>query len=285
MRGGRDAMTEGLEEHVHLISDSTGETLQAIARASLARFGSVTPRLHTSVFVRTSEDLAAAMRTLRRHRGLVFYTLVDPEHRSRLQGVCAELGVVGIAPLDPVVAALSRHFGQDPEQAVGMQHRITPDYFERITALDYAIANDDGALGSRFARADVILAGVSRTSKTPTCIYLAYRGVKAANMPLVPGRTPPEAFFRALDSGIPVIGLVASPARLAQIRGQRLEALGDRPSAYADPDRIRDEVAEARLFFERHRIPVIDITRRSIEETAAAVMAEVGRQRTGAATC
>jgi hypothetical protein len=166
-----------------------------------------------------------------------------------------------------------------------MQHRITPDYFERITALDYAIANDDGALGSRFARADVILAGVSRTSKTPTCIYLAYRGVKAANMPLVPGRTPPEAFFRALDSGIPVIGLVASPARLAQIRGQRLEALGDRPSAYADPDRIRDEVAEARLFFERHRIPVIDITRRSIEETAAAVMAEVGRQRTGAATC
>ena len=155
-----------------------------------------------------------------------------------------------------------------------MQHRLNNDYFDRIAALDFAIAYDDGAIGTRLGQADVILTGVSRTSKTPTCIYLAYRGIKAANMPLVPGAEPDPAFFQAMARGVPVIGLTASPSRLSQIRGQRLEAIGSTKTAeYAELDQIRGEVADARLFFEQHGIPVIDVTRRSIEETAAEVLA------------
>ncbi|MEM9784140.1 MAG: kinase/pyrophosphorylase, partial [Pseudomonadota bacterium] len=174
--------------------------------------------------------------------------------------------------LDGAVDVLSQYIGQPPTSEPGRQHRVNDAYFDRIAALDFAMANDDGAIG-RFRMADVILAGVSRTSKTPTCIYLAYRGIRAANLPLVPGRPLPEAFLRALEEGVPVVGLVASPSRLQQVRSQRLEILGDRSLDYADPERIRGELAEARLLFERHDIPVIDVTRRSIEETAAAVLA------------
>jgi len=264
--------------HIHLISDSTGETLGAMARASLARFTSVSPQFHSTVFVRSKADLDIAFAKLEANPGLVLFTLVKPKLKDRLLARCETLGLTAIAALDPFVEALAGYFGCAPGQDVGMQHRLNTDYFDRIAALDYAIANDDGALESRFARADVILVGVSRTSKTPTCIYLAYRGLKAANMPLIPGRAPDRAFFDALAAGVPAIGLIASPARLSQIRSLRLEALGDRPSDYADLDRIRHEIAEARLFFERHDIPIIDITRRSIEETAAEVLAELRRR-------
>ena len=265
--------------HVHLISDSTGETLGAMARACLAPFEDVEVVLHRSVFVRAESDLEEALARLRASPGLVCFTLVDRDFRARLEQECAVLGVPALAALDPLMARLTEVFGQAPRREIGMQHQVDGDYFQRIAALDFAIAHDDGALGARLRQADVILTGVSRTSKTPTCIYLAYRGVKAANMPLVPGRAPDPAFFEALDLGVPAIGLTASPARLAQIRSKRLEALGDRAPDYADPDRIREEVSEARLFFDRHGLPVIDVTRRSIEETAAAVLAELTRRR------
>jgi len=260
--------------HLHLISDSTGETINAIARAALARFQGVRPTTHLSVFVRSEAELDAALAAVREHRGIVVFTLAEPALYDRLMDVCAELHVPTIAPLDPMLAVLAKLFGTAPETRPGMQHRITPDYFTRITALDFAISHDDGAIGKRLLQANVILKGVSRTSKTPTCIYLAYRGIKAANVPLVPGVEPDPAFFRAMERGVPVIGLTASPARLAQVRAQRLEAIGAAKTPdYAEIDRIRAEVAEARLFFDRHEIPVIDVTRRSIEETAAEVLA------------
>ena len=267
---------------IHLISDSTGETLNAMLRAGLAPFDGADAEIHASVFVRSAADLEAAIVRLRRRPGFVCYTLMDGTLRTRLDEVCRELGVPALAALDPLLARLAEYLGRQPGHGVGRQHQLDSEYFQRIAALDFALANDDGARGSRFARAEVILTGVSRTSKTPTCIYLAHRGIKAANMPLVPGRPPDPAFIAAMEAGTPVIGLTASPTRLAQIRGQRLEALGDRTPDYADPARIREEVAEARLFFERHGLPVIDVTRRSIEETAAAVLAHLDRIREGA---
>lgn len=272
-------MTETARKHVHLISDSTGETMGAMARAALARFPNTDVEVHLTVFVLSDPDLDTALEKLRAEPGLICFTLVNQRLRARLEAVAAELAVPIIPGLDPLIEILSRYFGKAPASGVGMQHRLNTAYFDRIAALDYAMANDDGALESKFREADVILTGVSRTSKTPTCIYLAYRGVKAANMPLVPGQAPDKAFFEAMNKGVPVVGLVASPSRLAQIRTHRLEALGDRPSDYADLDQIRAEVAEARLFFERHDIPVIDVTRRSIEETAAAVIAHLATIR------
>ena len=192
------------------------------------------------------------------------------------------LGVESTGVLDPLIATLARVMNETPSHRPGMQHRMTNDYFDRIAALDFAISHDDGALGQRLRRADVILTGISRTSKTPTCIYLAYRGVKAANVPLVPNREPPRELLKAIAAGVAVVGLTASPSRLAHVRGHRLESLGQPAAAdYADLGRIRAEVAHARLFFQRYRIPVIDVTRRSIEETAAEILAEL-RTRGGA---
>lgn len=259
--------------HLHLISDSTGETIHAIARAALARFDQAQPTIHTSIFVRNKSDVDAALEKIVECPGLVIFTLADPNLRSQLEKVLEHLGIPAVPTLDPVIMALSEFFDAAPKDRPGMQHRLTEDYFDRIAALDFAIAHDDGAIGQRIQQAHVILTGVSRSSKTPTCIYLAYRGIKAANVPLVPGVDPDPAFFEAMDRGVPVIGLTASPSRLSQIRSQRLEALGsDKTAEYAEIDRIRKEVADARLFFDRHHIPVIDVTRRSIEETAAEVL-------------
>jgi len=271
--------------HLHLVSDSTGETLHALARAAIAPFhdaGEV--KMHLSVFIRTTHDMDIALEAIRASPGLVWYTIVDPLLRDRLEAACARLGVLATGVLDPLIAVLGVHLGRKPSHRPGMQHRVTDGYFDRIAALDYAISHDDGALGARLRRADVILTGISRTSKTPTCIYLAYRGIKAANVPLVPNREPPSEFFAAMAAGVPVIGLTASPARLAHVREHRLESLGQPAGAgYADIERIRAEVADARLFFQRHQIPVIDVTRRSIEETAAAILAELRSRRTPAA--
>jgi regulator of PEP synthase PpsR (kinase-PPPase family) len=280
-------MTGDSEFHLHLISDSTGETLHALARAALAPFrDEAQVDIHLSVFVRTGRDLEVALDGARANPGLVWFTVVDPALQRRISEACSALGVESTGVLDPLIATLARVMGETPSHRPGMQHRLNNDYFDRIAALDFAISHDDGAhvsgtLAERLKRADVILAGISRTSKTPTCIYLAYRGVKAANVPLVPNREPPGELLEAMAAGTPVIGLTASPARLAQVRGYRLESLGQPAAAniaegvadYADLGRIRAEVADARLFFQRHRIPVIDVTRRSIEETAAEILA------------
>lgn len=274
----RKTGTEILAEqhHLHLISDSTGETLHAISRASLAPFSQSNPHINVSIFVRTESDLQIGLQQVRENPGLVFYTLADTQLRQLLLKSCEDMGVIAIAPLDPVVEAMSAFLGKPPEDKPGMQHRITSDYFDRIAALDYAVSHDDGALGDRLLNADVILTGVSRTSKTPTCIYLAYRGIKAANVPLVPKTEPSRAFFDAIKRGVPVIGLTASPSRLSQVRTHRLDSIGSTKTAeYAELDQIRGEVANARLFFDRHEIPVIDVTRRSIEETAAEVLAHL----------
>ncbi|MEM6661009.1 MAG: pyruvate, water dikinase regulatory protein [Pseudomonadota bacterium] len=259
--------------HLHLVSDSTGETLRAVARAALARFSQKIPDVQVSIFVRSEKDLEKALEAIREAPGMVIYTLADPALRHKLLEACTSLNVISVAALDPVVDALAEFLGEAAEDRPGMQHKITSEYFDRIAALDFAIDYDDGALGDRLLQADVILIGVSRTSKTPTCIYLAYRGIKAANVPLVPSIEPDVALFDAIERGVPVIGLTASPSRLSQIRTQRLEAIGSTKTAeYAELDHIRSEVADARLFFERHNIPVIDVTRRSIEETAAEIL-------------
>jgi regulator of PEP synthase PpsR (kinase-PPPase family) len=262
-----------------LISESTGETLNALARAALAPLQEDTGvTLHLSVFVRSHRDMETALARIKAQPGPVWLTMVDPQMRNQVEQACAGLGVECAAILAPLIAMLERLIGRPADHRPGMQHRTNEDYFDRVAALDYAVSHDDGALGPRLMRADVILTGISRTSKTPTCIYLAYRGVKAANVPLVPGREPPLAFFEAMASGIPVVGLTASPSRLMHVRSHRLESLGQQSldqygtAEYADLDRIRGEVADARLFFQRHAIPVIDVTRRSIEETAASIL-------------
>jgi regulator of PEP synthase PpsR (kinase-PPPase family) len=265
---------------LHLISDSTGETASAAVNAVLSQFDNPNVDIRLHVLVRNAANLDAALAQVVANPGLVIYTLLDPELKSRLAEACARQNVAAIALLEPLFTAIAGILGLAQKSAPGRQYETDRSYFERVAAIDYAISLDDGASGERLRRADVILIGVSRTSKTPTCIYLACRGVKAANVPLLPDRAAPPALLEAISAGVPVVALTASPARLAQIRTNRLETIGggDHPD-YADLDRIRAEVSEARLLFERLKAPVIDVTRRSIEETAAEILAILRNRR------
>ncbi|WP_442957922.1 pyruvate, water dikinase regulatory protein [Phenylobacterium sp.] len=257
--------------HVHLVSDSTGETLNAMARAVCARFDHVLPIEHIYALVRSQRQLDRALADIEAAPGIVMHTIVDAELRAALEEGCRRLDVACVPALDPLVSALSRYLGASTSTRVGAQHALDHDYFNRMDALNYAIGHDDGQGGQDLEQADVVLVGVSRTSKTPTCIYLAHRGVRAANVPLVPSRPIPDKLL-ALKNTL-VVGLTISPDRLIQIRRNRLLSLKEnRTSAYIDVDSVRDEIVQARRLYERQGWPVIDVTRRSVEETAAAVM-------------
>ena len=257
--------------HVHLVSDSTGETLNAMARAVCARFENVLPIEHIYALVRSPRQLERALTDIEEAPGVVIHTIVDDQLRTALEEGVRRLDMPCIAALDPLVSSLQRYLGASISRRVGVQHALDNDYFNRMDALNYAIGHDDGQGGQDLEQADVVLVGVSRTSKTPTCIYLAHRGVRAANVPLVPTRPPPEKLFELKNTL--VVGLTISPDRLIQIRRNRLLSLKEnRESTYIDVDAVRDEIVQARRLYERQGWPVIDVTRRSVEETAAAVL-------------
>ncbi len=257
--------------HVHLISDSTGETLNAITKAVCARFDNVLPIEHIYPLIRSPRQLERVLKEVDSAPGVVVHTIVDREMRVGLEEGCRRLECPCIAALDPMTAAFGRYLGASLTTRVGVQHALDNDYFNRIEALNYAIGHDDGQGGQDLEAADVILVGVSRTSKTPTSIYLAHRGVRAANVPLVPGAPLPAKLFAATRPMI--VGLLVSPDRLIQIRRNRLLSLNEtRESTYVDIDAVREETVRARRLFEAQGWPVIDVTRRSVEETAAAII-------------
>lgn len=257
--------------HVHLVSDSTGETLNAMARAVVTQFADVLPIEHIYALVRSQRQLDRALEEIAGAPGVVLHTIMNPDLRAALEDGCRQAEIPCIAALDPVMVAMSRYLGAPISSRVGAQHVLDNDYFNRMEALNYAIGHDDGQGGQNLDQADVVLVGVSRTSKTPTCIYLAHRGVRAANVPLVPGAALPPA-LTSLGKTL-IVGLIASPDRLIQIRRNRLLSLNEqRESSYVDQDAVREEIIAARRLFERMGWPVIDVTRRSVEETAAAII-------------
>ncbi|WP_448585679.1 pyruvate, water dikinase regulatory protein [Thermaurantiacus sp.] len=257
--------------HLHLVSDSTGETLDVLAKAALAQFEDVEAIRHFWPLVRSEGHLDRVIDEIAGNPGLVLYTLASTHLRTRLEARCQSLGLPVIAVLDPIVLGLSRVLGRPARPRPGGQHVMDAAYFQRIEALNYTLAHDDGQAPDGWDEADIFLVGVSRSSKTPTSIYLANRGYKVANLPLVPGRPVPERLFEL--SRPLIVGLTMSPDRLVQVRRARLlgPAAGMAPD-YAEPARVAEEVTEARRLFARHGWPVIDVSRRSIEETAAAVI-------------
>lgn len=265
--------------HVHLVSDSTGETLNAMAKAVVARFDRVIPIEHIYALVRSSKQMEEVLSEVADAPGLVLHTVVDPDLREQLEQGCKRLSIPQIGALDPLVGALSLYLGANISTRVGAQHALDTGYFNRMSALDYAIAHDDGqGTLDELEGADVVLCGVSRTSKTPTCIYLAHRGIRAANVPLVPGSEDGERLTR-LKNPL-VVGLTVSPDRLVQIRRNRLDSLHQHQETdYVDHDAVRAEIIKARRDFERRGWPVIDVTRRSVEETAASIVNLVNARR------
>lgn len=264
--------------HLHLVSDATGETVSSVARACLVQFENVQPIQHLWWLVRTEGQVERVIAGIEANPGLVLFTLVDTGVRGLLEEACRHLHMPCIPVLDPVMGALSSFLEAEVQQQPGRQHVLDQDYFNRIDAMHFTLAHDDGQLVEDLDEADVILVGVSRTSKTPTCMYLANRGLKAANVPLVPGVPLPQ---EVLDARRPlIVGLTKDPKSLSDIRRNRLRFLNqEEETDYADPDKVREEVASARRIFARHGWPVIDVTRRSIEEASATIMQLYNRHR------
>ncbi|MCG2842570.1 kinase/pyrophosphorylase [Sandaracinobacter sp. RS1-74] len=255
--------------HLHLVSDSTGETLESLVKAGLAQFSGVDAVKHYWPMVRSEGHLDRVLEEVARVPGLILYTLVARSVRERLENRCAALGLPVIAVMDPVIAGLERMLGTRAASRPGGQHRMDAAYFGRIDAIHWTMDHDDGLMPHEWEDADLVLVGVSRSSKTPTSVYLANRGYRVANMPFVPTRPlPPELF--ELKKPL-VVGLTVSVERLSQVRRARM--LGENAAQfganYTDPETIAREVAAARRLFADRGWPAIDVTRRSIEETAA----------------
>jgi len=257
--------------HLHLISDATGETLIAASRAAAAQYESVTSIEHVYPLVRSRAQLDKAIAEVEAAPGIVLFTLVDQELANRLESACKELSVPCLSVLQPILNLFQSYIGTASMHRPGAQHMLNSEYFKRIEALNFTMLHDDGQQIENFEAADVVLLGVSRTSKTPTSIYLANRGIKTANIPIVPDIPLPDPILALRDPL--VVGLIASVERLVQIRENRLLALKARPdSPYVDRFIVAGEVARARRLCAEHGWPIIDVTHRSIEETAAAVI-------------
>lgn len=257
--------------HLHLLSDSTGETLEMIAKASLAQFEGADIVRHFWPMVRSQAQLDRIIEDLAAKPGLVIYTLVNADVRRALEDHCRQLRLPAVDALDKVTDALASHLGQEAKGRPGRQHMMDEAYFRRVEAIQFTIAHDDGVGWENWEEAEILLAGVSRSSKTPTSIYLANRGYKTANIPLVVESPPPEELFR-LKHPL-VVGLTTAPERLVQIRRNRLLSLNEQEQTdYIDAQRVNEEVRFARRLFADNGWPVIDVTRRSIEETAAAII-------------
>jgi hypothetical protein len=258
--------------HLHLVSDATGETLITVARAAAAQYATVSPIEHIYPLVRSGKQLDRVLAEIEASPGIVLYTLLDADLTERLENKCRELGLPVMSILGPVLNLFQSYLGAETTHRVGAQHTLNAEYFKRIDALNYTMLHDDGQHVDDLEHADVVLIGISRTSKTPTSIYLANRGVKTANVPLVPGTPVPPA-LELLTQPL-VVGLLASPERIVQIRQNRLLGLRAQrdDDLYVDRDAVAEEVAFSRRLCAKHNWPLIDVTRRSIEETAAAVL-------------
>ena len=257
--------------HLHLISDATGETLTTMAKAAAVQYSQVRPIEHVHPLVRTPKQLERVLKEVEQSPGIVLYTIVKSELIEAIERRCRELKVPSLHVLKPIMQVFESYLGAPQTPVVAGQHMVDADYFRRIDALNFAMAHDDGQLPQDLNTADIIILGISRTSKTPTSIYLAQRGFKTANLPLVPGIEPPEAL--TLPHRAFVVGLVASPERIAEIRRNRVRLLADRNlDEYVDRAQITNELTYSRRLCAKHGWPVIDVTRRSIEETAASII-------------
>lgn len=269
--------------HLHLLSDATGETLLAVGRAAAAQYATVSPIEHVYPLVRNQKQIDHALSEIEANPGIVLYTLVDRALTARTETRCQELGVPCLSVLGPVLGLFQSYLGAETTPRVGGQHTLNAEYFRRIDALNFTMMHDDGQHTDELEGADVVLIGVSRTSKTPTSIYLANRGIKTANIPLVPG-VPAPVHLESLTKPL-VIGLYASPERIVQVRQNRLLALNAAhpDAAYVDRQAVSEEIALSKQLCARHGWPLIDVSRRSIEETAAAVLSLLQERRRSAA--
>ena len=268
--------------HLHLISDATGETLGAMVKAAIVQYAQIRSIEHVHSLVRNKRQMNRVLQEIETAPGIVLYTIVNPGLAALLEDHCKSLNVPCIPVLASIMKVFESYLGAPETPTVGGQHVLDAEYFRRIDALNFTMAHDDGRLPEDLNDAHIVIVGISRTSKTPTSIYLAQRGFKTTNVPLIPSLPLPPQLEKA--SGVFVVGLIASADRIAQVRRNRALALADRElSEYVDRGLIEDELTFTRRLCSRNGWPVIDVTRRSVEETAAAILKQYHNQPARAA--
>ena len=257
---------------IHLVSDSTGETVHQVARAALSQFPDVQISEHIWTLVRTPAHVETISSALTRNPGILLYSVVDPEIRRLIERLCSESNIPSLSVLDPLMDMLSSVLGYRQNTQPGGQHKLDKAYFERMAAVEFAVNHDDGLNMDRLKDAQILLVGVSRTSKTPTSMYLANRGYRVANYALVPNVDFPLHLLENTPN-LFVVGLTTDAKRLSMVRRNRLQHMSDSQNdTYADLNNINDELKSARRLFSGQNWPVLDVSRRSIEETAAAIL-------------
>jgi regulator of PEP synthase PpsR (kinase-PPPase family) len=264
--------------HLHLVSDSTGDTLHSVARACLSQFKNVEATEHFWNMIRSEDHLQSVFKGIESNRGLVLFTLVDDSIRATFKQFCHLENIPCIPVLEPVLAGFANYLGMSSLSMPGLQHAMDDNYFKRIDAMDFVLQNDDGQNTDHLEDAEVVLVGVSRTSKTPTSVYLGNRGVKTANVPLVPGITDLKP-LESLQTPL-VVALTESAKRLVDIRRNRLNSLNQQaPTHYTDFEKVEEEVRFARRFYTKMKWPVIDVTNRSVEETSAEIIKLLNKRK------
>ena len=257
--------------HLHLVSDATGETLISISKAVMAQYDGISAQEHMHMLVRSTRQLTRTLREIEMHPGIVLHTVVNPKLVEQLEKRCAELKVPAIPVLDGIIKVFDQYLGAAHKPTISGQHALDASYFQRIDALNFTMEHDDGRLPENINDADIVLLGISRTSKTPTGIYLAQRGYKTTNVPLVPSLPFPKALLEPHNAF--VVCLIASPDRISEVRQHRSQMLSDKElDDYIDRVQITEEISYSRRICARHGWPVIDVTRRSVEETAATIL-------------
>lgn len=257
--------------HLHLVSDSTGETLTTIAKAAAVQYADVQPIEHVYPLIRSRRQLDRVLQEVKSAPGIVLYTIVNKDLSAELEKRCRDLGTPCLYVLEPIMKMFESYLGAPQRPIVAGQHVLDQEYFRRIDALNFTMAHDDGRLPADLNDADIVIVGISRTSKTPTSIYLAQRGYKTTNLPLVPELMLPEQLTKPHKAF--VVGLVASPERIAEIRRNRVRLLSDRDlDTYVNREKIAAEITYSRRLCAKYGWPVIDVTRRSVEETAATII-------------
>lgn len=264
-----------IEQHkvpvVYILSDSIGETGEVVLKAAASQFNSGHIDIHRVPYLVTEAQIEDALTEAAVAGGIVVYTLVRPHLKSFLEEKAQALGVVCADIMGPVIQALKTVSDHQPKYEPGLIRKIDEEYFSKIEAIEFAVKFDDGKEPRGLLRADIVVTGISRASKTPLCMYLAHKGIKAANMPLVPEVTPPPELFQVPASKI--IGLTIKPSLLFEIRKERLRAMGLSPHAeYANLERILEEIDYAANIMRKIGCPVIDVTNKATEETAAKVL-------------
>lgn len=261
-----------MDYHLYLLSDATGETVEHVARAALSQFKGLDVRFHKFGNLRTPADIMVAVDAATSQPGLIIYTLVDPELTQLLRSEVANHGLEAVDLINPLIYKLSDLFEVSPQKVPGLLYQISSEYYKRVEAVNFTVKQDDGQELRNLCKADLVLVGVSRTSKTPLSMYLAHKGYKVANVPLVKGIDPPGELFEIDQKK--VVGLIIDAKRLVELRSARLRNLRQSPrGSYADYEEVEEELESCRQLYRRHpEWQVVDVTNKSVEESASDIL-------------